>query len=78
MNIAGQQTIDCSDAEMLSDLCVEGALPGPVYNHCCRREWENARKRYLRALRKISGCKYATTHMVTSCGASYTLVYGRD
>ena len=36
-----------------------------------------ARQRYIRRLRKLSGCSYATRHMVTSCGGTYTLVAGR-
>lgn len=40
-------------------------------------ESRNYRRRYLRIIRKYSGCPYVSMHMVTSCSGMYTLVFGR-
>mgnify|MGYP001580286713 CR=1 FL=1 len=66
MMIVGNETVISGDeAEQLDELAIDMS-DSPA-----------ARQRYIRRLRKLSGCSYATRHMVTSCGGTYTLVVGR-
>ena len=66
MRVDKQTTITADEAEQLETLVID-QIDSPA-----------ARKRYLRRLRKLSGCSYATMHMITSCGGTTNLIAGRQ
>ena len=66
MRVDKQTTITADEAEQLETLFID------------QIDSRSARRRYLRRLRKLSGCSYATTHMTTSCGGTTNLIAGRQ
>jgi len=76
LSIHGQCRITAEEADILSELRIDAE----VHRECADERGVDPeyRRRYLRKLRRLSGDKTATAHMVTSCAGVTTLNYGEE
>ena len=69
---------DVAKITRASDAACEASCFGDGYDG---REYRNAERRYVRLIRKLSGCNYVTCHMVEPNPlykpAAYTVAFGR-